>query len=83
MNDEGLIEPFSVQEIFVDGFTDHQTHDGVMTCAGYRKTKEGRLVVVRLVWPEVNTAAAIADATAALAGRPPPDDGHIPKRDCH
>ena len=50
MNDESLIEPFSVQEIFVDGFTEYVARDGVMTCAGYRLTSDGdKVVKVRLI----------------------------------
>lgn len=67
MRDEELLEPFAVQEIFVNGFTNHQRHDGVMSCVGYRATRDGKLVVVRLVWPAANTEAAIEDAKAALA----------------
>jgi hypothetical protein len=66
MPDDTVIEPATVQEIFVDGFSEHAIHDGVMTCIGYRKMKDGKYAVVRLVWPAVNTNAAIEDATLAL-----------------
>ncbi len=85
MNDESLIEPFSVQEIFVDGFTEYVARDGVMTCAGYRLTSDGdKVVKVRLIWPAVNTEAAVNGAMVALRA-PPPDDKTIsdPKRGCH
>jgi hypothetical protein len=66
MPDDTVIEPATVQEFFIDGFTDHAVHDGVMTCIGYRNMKDGKYAVVRLVWPAVNTCAAIEDATLAL-----------------
>jgi hypothetical protein len=84
MSDEPLIEPFSVPEIFVDGFTDHVARDGVMSCAGYRHMKDGKIVVVRLVWPAVNTDAAIEDAKIAMASPNPTTPLHIvPKRGIH
>lgn len=65
MRDETLNEPFAVQEIFVDGFSDHVVTNGIMTCAGYRIQPPSRMnpemqkiVVVRLVMP----ADAIDDA---------------------
>lgn len=72
MRDETLVEPFAVPEIFVDGFSDHEIHNGVMTCAGYRLQPPSRqngeplkVVVVRLVWPVTATDEAIADARRA------------------
>lgn len=65
MPDE-LIEPVGVLEIFVDGFTDHVARDGVMSCVGYRTMKDGKFVVIKLVWPAVNTEAAIGDARSAM-----------------
>lgn len=62
-----LLEPYAAPEIFVDGFTKHTSRDGVMTCVGYRNMPEGRVIVVRLVWPAVNTGAAMDDANEAVA----------------
>lgn len=67
MTEEEFSEPFAAPEIFVDGFSKHTARDGVMTCIGYRNMPEGRMVVVRLVWPAVNTMAAIEEAEAAMA----------------
>lgn len=67
MSKDDLIEPYTVHEIFVDGFIEHRSIDGVMSCVGYRKSPEGRVIVVRLAWPETSTQAAIDDANAALA----------------
>jgi len=67
MGRNDLIEPFAAQEIFVDGFTDHATRNGVMTCVGYRRLPEGNVIVVRLVWPAVNTTAAIDSAMQAMS----------------
>lgn len=67
MQEDEFIEPFAAPEIFVDGFSKHLSRDGVMSCVGYRKMPDGNLVVVRLVWPAVNTMAAIEDAEAAMA----------------
>ncbi len=67
MTEEEFIETFTAPEIFVDGFSKHTARDGVMSCIGYRKLPEGKLVVVRLVWPAVNTIAAIEEAEAAMA----------------
>lgn len=60
------MEIYAVPEIFVDGFTQHTARDGVMSCIGYRKMSEGKIVVVRLVWPATSTSSAIDEATAAL-----------------
>jgi hypothetical protein len=60
------IELYSVPEIFVDGFTKHVSVDGVMSCIGYRKMQGRSVVVLKLVWPAVNTGAAISDAMEAL-----------------
>ncbi len=75
MRDETLVEPFAVQEIFVDGFCDHQINNGVMTCVGYRTQRPSRengdplkVVVVRLVMPASNVDAAVDDARQAQAG---------------
>jgi hypothetical protein len=72
MRDETLIEPFAVQEIFVDGFCDHQIENGVMSCVGYRVQRPSRqngdplkVVVIRLVMPAMNLDAAIQDARQA------------------
>jgi hypothetical protein len=66
MTDDDLIEPYAVPEIFVDGFTRHASRSGVMTCVGYRVMPEGKVVVIRLVWPAVNTVEAIDDAVNAM-----------------
>ena len=36
MRDESLIEPYSLDEDFIDGFTDHEISDGLLTFAAYR-----------------------------------------------
>jgi hypothetical protein len=71
--DEELLEPYAVAEIFVDGFTKHTLRDGVMTCVGFRNMTEGKVIVVRLVWPAVNTVAAINDAVVAMENPEPRD----------
>ena len=62
-----LMELQSVPEIFVDGFTNHACKNGVMSCVGYRTLPSGNVVVLRLVWPAVNTVEAINDAVSAMA----------------
>lgn len=84
--DDEPVEAYTVPEIFVDGFTSHALRDGVMTCVGYRKLIEGKIVVVKLVWPAVNTNAAIDDANAAMdaANRPiPTGKRNGPKKGIH
>ncbi len=71
MPNSDLIEICAVQEIFVDGFTQHIAQDGVMSCVGYRKRLDSKEIVVRLVWPIANTASAIGEAHAAMEGRQP------------
>ena len=73
MRDPTLIEPFAVQEIFVDGFTEHALHNGVMTCVGYRLQPPShqhgemiKVVVLKLVWPAASTNEAITDARQAM-----------------
>lgn len=53
-------------EIFVDGFAEHISMDGVMRCVGYQTRGGRRVIVVRLAWPEVNTQAAIGEAMDAM-----------------
>lgn len=66
MRDEKLVEPIGVPEYFVDGFTKHIARDGVMTAIGYRAMQGGKIAVIRLVWPEVNTTSAIDEAMLAM-----------------
>lgn len=77
MGTQDLIELYSVPEIFVDGFARHTSHDGVMTCIGYRLMDGHKIVVLRLVWPAVNTTAAINEAVDAMSA------SSQPKRDVH
>jgi len=72
MRDATLVEPFAVQEIFVDGFSDHTITNGVMSCAGYRLHaplhaggEPHRVVVIRLVMPAHKINEAIEDARQA------------------
>lgn len=72
VRDESLIEPFAVQEIYVDGFTDHTIINGNMSCVGYRVHPPTRangapikVIVVKLVWPAGSTEDAINDARKA------------------
>lgn len=82
MSDEDFAEPFAAPEFYVDGFTNHAARDGVMTCIGYRNMSDGKQIVVRLVWPMVNTMAAVEDAEAALA-KPRYATGDGSKRGVH
>jgi hypothetical protein len=83
MPEDRIIEPFTAPEIFVDGFTQHEARNGVMTCIGYRAMKDGKFAVVRLVWPVVSTGAAIDDAIAALGAHPDDSGPTDPKRGVH
>lgn len=83
MTDDTLIEPFAVPEVFVDGFSQHTSRDGVMTCVGYRRMKDGKTIVIRLAWPAVNTTAAIDDALNAMVSLDPRDAVIVAKRDVH
>ncbi len=82
MSKDDVIEIYSAPEIYVDGFTQHTSRDGVMTCVGYRKMPEGRVVVVKLVWPAANTNAAIEDALSAMSN-PEIEAERATKRSCH
>ncbi len=71
-NDETLVEPFTVQEYFVDGFDGFEVKDGILTCAGYRLQRPSRangdplkVVVMRIVMPVANLGACIIRATDA------------------
>lgn len=75
MRDENLVEPFAVQEFFVDGFTGHEVHNGILTCAGYRLMPPShesgdvqKVVVVRVVMPANNIPEMQARTRAALGG---------------
>ncbi len=77
VKDETLIEPFAVQEFFVDGFDDYEVKDGILTCAGFRAQKASkqsggplRVVVLRIVMPVANLQQVIANATEAAKGMP-------------
>jgi hypothetical protein len=54
---EELIEPFSAQEFFIDGFAEQKIVDGIFSCVGYRlhRSCKGRkpikVVVMRIVMP--------------------------------
>lgn len=68
MQDKALIEPYAVQEFFVDGFADFYVADGVLRCVGYRvqpPRAAGGLVkvaVMRVVVP-ASGASVAADLT--------------------
>lgn len=67
--DQELIEPFAIPEIFVDGFVQYEVHDGILTFVGYRKQRASAPVaVLRLVMPVVNLMAAIHGAMSASEG---------------
>lgn len=73
MQSDDPIELYAAPEIFVDGFTKHESRDGVMSCNGYRRVHGRNVVVVKLVWPVVNTSAAIDEALQAMS----PTDGAV------
>lgn len=75
MRDETLIEPFSVQEIFVDGFAGHKIREGNMFCAGFRFQEPSRqngdhlkIVQIKLVFPvaSINTSREFANMAMRL-----------------
>ena len=66
MQEDDLIDLHAVPEIFVDNFTRHVSRDGVMSCVGYRQMPQGKVIVIKLVWPAVNTSSAIGDAIDAM-----------------
>lgn len=68
MSDASMTEPFPVPEIYVEGFTDYEVKNGVLTCAGYRTKHSTREVVLRIVMPVANLASTIGEATAAARG---------------
>jgi hypothetical protein len=75
--EETLIEPFAVQEYFVDGFDGYEVKDGILTCAGYRLQKPCRqngdplkVVIMRIVMPVANLAAVVTRATDAARRMP-------------
>lgn len=66
MRKEETFDDFSAPEIFVDGFVNHASRDGVMSCVGYRSIGGRKIIVLRLVWPAANTTSAVEDAMSAL-----------------
>ncbi len=83
MRDEEILEPIGLEDVFVDGFTKHATRNGYMSCIGYRELESGTIAVIRLVWPVVNTEAAIEDAREALATPSPMQSSSQAKRGVH
>jgi len=77
MGDDELIEPFAVQEIFVDCFTDHTVDNGIFSCVGYRKQRGPggtcqKVAVIRIAMPANKLVEAIAKAQEAFNA--PKDD---------
>ena len=83
MHDETLIEPFAVQEFFVDGFCDHRIENGMFSCAGYRlqSSSQGgepvKVVVARFIMrltdvPDMQcrTRAALRAASLGISEAP-------------
>lgn len=73
MRDETLIEPFAVDEVYVDGFTGHHQINGNISCYGFRVQPASRengedlkVVVLKLVFPASCVEAAIEEAKAAI-----------------
>ena len=75
MSDAEITEPFGVPEVFVDGFGEYELQGHNMSCLGFRKTKAGRIAVVRLTFPADAAMPAIEQAKAALKDESPPKIG--------
>lgn len=70
-NTEALLEPFAAQEFYVDGFDGYEvSKDNIMSCYGYRQTRAGRQIMVRLVMPVSCLADAIGRANSAIQKTP-------------
>ncbi len=70
-----LIEPFSVPEIFVDGFDGYVARTQYLSCAGYRfqQCEEGGIIRVinhRIVMPIANLGEVIQNALIAAKDFP-------------
>lgn len=66
--DRSLVELFAAQEFYVDGFTDHEVRDGILTCTAYRIQHGHPVVVFRVVIRAGSALASIDQAMAALKG---------------
>lgn len=66
MSDESLIEPFAVQEVFVDGWGERVLHDGIYSSAGYRIIRGEKVIVVRVAQRESCVRRSVRDTDSAL-----------------
>lgn len=72
MNDQGLIEPFAVPEIFVDGWGERTLSEGIYSSVGYRIIKGEKIAVIRLLQRASAVRIAAREAQRVLDDNPPP-----------
>lgn len=67
VKDEAAIEPFPVQEYFLDGFCNYRSCSGLMFCAGFRAQGREKIIQVKLIFPVASIAETRAQGDAAMA----------------
>ena len=86
LEDETLVEPFAVQEYFVDGFADFHVENGVLRAVGYRTQPASRMngdplkiVIFRVAIPVNGAGDAAMRTQEILTSSPVQSIGMIPK----
>lgn len=64
-----------VEDIFVDGFTEHRIEDGVFSCVGFQKLKKKKIAVIRLRMPAGKLKDVVGADHATASGRSPKKSG--------
>jgi hypothetical protein len=73
MKNEKVLEPFGLQEFYVDGFGNFHLSNGILRCAAFTQQPApgGRtqsVAVFRLIIPAAGARTTIDAATSALGG---------------
>lgn len=86
MRDETVVEPFTVQEFYLDGFAGYQVRNGMMFCCGFRFQEPSKLngdplkiVQVKLIFP-VSTIAETRESADAAMRFPLLPNGLLPRK---
>ncbi len=71
MSAEELIEPFAVQEVFVDGWGDRVLSEGIYSSAGYRIIRGEKVVVIRIAQRASTVRKAVTETGEIVAQQVP------------
>ena len=72
MNGVGVLEPFAVQEVFVDGWGERTLSEGIYSSVGFRIIQGEKIAVIRILQRASAVRVAAIEAQRVLDDNPPP-----------